>query len=87
LPAVTNESLETASSSLEEELASLLEFIAQARAELIQQAAPKKYFEEDAGMNLYEEMNSVSISIGQGFSEQLSWQMTVSVAQLKALKV
>lgn len=87
IPDVPDGSSAAAFKALQEQLESLLAFISDKRAELVQAAAPKKYYkgEEEGAVSL--DVASISITMGQVFSEEPDWQMTVSRTTLKAFTV
>jgi len=69
---------------LEEHLETLLEFISQERAELVE---PGKYYDSGSDSEFAVPLASFSLTLGQTFAEQRDWQMTVSQTRLKALQV
>ena len=81
-----DEPSDTAFKELGEKLQTLLEFISQKRTELVEQAGPRKYFQEKDTVDILQ-IETVSITIKQAFSDQTDWQMTVSQTQLMALQV
>ena len=81
IPSAPENAFDIAFQKLEEKLETLLGFIYQQRAELVEQ---KKYYGDDDDKELAVMMTSFSISMSQTFSDQSSWQMTVSQTHLKA---
>jgi hypothetical protein len=75
---------DAASQKLEQELETLLAFISEQHGELVEAG---KYYQGGDDTNTAVQMASFSITLGQTFSDQSDWQMTVSQTQLKVLQV
>lgn len=84
LPHIPKSTSDVAFQKLEEKLETLLDLISQQQTELVEH---KKYYKDDGDTEFAEMMTSFSISMGQTFSNQSGWQMTVSQTHLKALQV
>jgi len=83
LPHIPESASDVALQELEEKLDTLLDFISRERSRLVEQ---KKYYQEDGDKEIAFMMTSFSISMGQIFSDQSGWQMTLSQTHLKALQ-
>jgi len=84
LPDIPADTSDVAFQKLEEQLETLLEFISQQRAGLVESG---KYYQDGDDTRIDVQIASFSITLGQTFADQPDWQMTVSQTQLKALQV
>lgn len=87
MPALPTDTSDQSFDALFKKLESLLELIQNKRATIEQQVFSATYSESDGDTALSLEMASLSIRMGQMFSGEIDWQVTVSHAQLKALQV
>ena len=83
IPDVPDDTSDSAFQALAEKLETLLEFIFQQRAELVE---PGKYYEESGDTEAAVEMVSFSITLGRTFSDRTDWQMSVSQTRFKGLQ-
>ena len=84
LPDIPVDTSDAAFQKLEQELETLLAFISEQRGELVESG---KYYQDGDDTETAVQMASFSITLGQTFSDQSDWQMTVSQTQLKVLQV
>ncbi len=84
LPAIPADTTDVAMQKLEQELETLLAFIYEQHGERVEFI---KYYQGGDDTETAVQMASFSITLGQTFSEQSHWQMTVSQTQLKVLQV
>ena len=87
MPALPTDPAGTSFDALLKRLESLLEFIQSHRARLEERVLAAIHSENDGDGALFVEMASLGIRMGQMFSGQVGWQMTVSQVHLKALQV
>jgi len=78
MPALPTDTSDRSIDKLIKKLENLLEFIQKHRAKIEQQVFPATYGASDGDGALPVEMASLSIRMGQMFSGQIDWQMTVS---------
>lgn len=84
LPAIPADTSDVAIQKLEQELETLLAFVSKQHGERVESG---KYYQGGDDTETVVQMVSLGITLGQTFSDQSDWQMTVSQTQLKVLQV
>jgi hypothetical protein len=82
-PDVPADTSDVAIQKLEQELETLLTFISEQHGQLVESG---KYYQGSDDTETAVQTASFSITLGQTFSDQPDWQITVSQTQLKVLQ-
>ena len=84
LPVIPADTSDVAIQKLEQELETLLAFVSEKHGQLVESG---KYYQGSDDTQTAVQTASFSITLGQTFSDQPDWQITVSQTQLKVLQV